>query len=347
MKKRLCLIISCVLLFSLLYGCGETKEAATAQTEVKTETSTEATVSPEETKLNTIELFEKFLKGEEKLHFDLYTDVYRDEYIEGLENGIFSADEELLIDDFIKKFGEGASTYWGDEFELGDIKYAYIDCGADGKPDLALLIENSMIFNSGYDDIFVISEIDSKLELCYQFEYGYRSSGSINEYGYINYNGSDGASAHYYEYDYVNGNGEPGFLYSVEEYYGIYGLYVPDVEVDMFELADDLGIGEKIYIEQYDFEGRGQDTDLVDFDYGAYVRSLNYTYNAMDDDFNIVDDESIFEEESAYKKFWDQIGLPFNTRDEIDEMLWERLASKGVTSKIVDGKEVTEWTLVP
>lgn len=347
MKKRLGLIISCVLCFSLLWGCGGTKDASNAQTDVNANVTSNVTPSPEETKIKTVDLYEKFFKGEEKLRFDLYTDVYRDEYVEGLENGIFSSDEELLMDDFIKKFGEGASTYWGDEFKLGDVKYAYIDCGADGKPDLALLIQNSTIFDGEYDDIFIISEVDSKLELCYQFEYGYRSNGSINEFGYINYSGSDGAAAHYYEYDYVNGNGEASFLYSVEEYYGIFNMYVPDLDIDMFELADDLGISEKIYIEQYDFDGRGKDSDLVDFDYGAYVRSLNYTYKAMDEEYNVVDDESIFEEESVYKTFWDQIGLPFNTQDEIDEMLWERLASKGVTSKIVEGKEVTEWTLVP
>lgn len=85
----------------------------------------------------------------------------------------------------------------GDNWILKDgagVTYAYVDCGQDGRKELALKIEQRTIDN--FELIYVLQYRDNQLYLCYGIDRWSRSHVLLNQYGYIWRDGSGGVALH-------------------------------------------------------------------------------------------------------------------------------------------------------
>jgi len=368
MKKYLSVLLVLAMMAALLTSCGKKEEADT-----KEEPSTEVAVvdepvadgmevaSTEETEevkedvndsgndafaKESKEAYEKFLKGEEKLHFDNIR-VLEDKSVEGLENGIFYESEPLSIEDFNKAYCEGMNMVWEDnDYETTDILYSYIDCGDDGIPELALKFTGGQLFGSEYTDIFVIKYIDTELQLCFQSNAGYRAYNDINKYGFVTYGGSNSAFSHGADYSIIDASGNLRFVYREDDTYSISGIYIPDQDFDAYQVALNLGIEDDLYVVTYDILDRDEDFYSGNYDYGERIKNYIYTYTRLDANGEEIEDDSIYNSDSPYRQLWDSTGLPFYTEEEARERLWERRAACGVTDKIAEEEWIEDWTSI-
>ena len=79
-----------------------------------------------------------------------------------------------------------------------DVDFAYIDCGNDGVPELALQFTGLGIYSPEDDSsiVFIIKENDGKLNSYFSVESWARSFTTVNKYGIISSMGSGGAAEH-------------------------------------------------------------------------------------------------------------------------------------------------------
>lgn len=75
-----------------------------------------------------------------------------------------------------------------------DVSYAYIDCGQDGRKELALKIRKKSV--DDFQGIYIIQYRDNQLYLCYGIDSWSRRNVAMNPYGYIWEDGSGGAVLH-------------------------------------------------------------------------------------------------------------------------------------------------------
>ena len=127
------------------------EKAYSESTEEKNETEEAAPEQPTK--------YEDFLNGNEKLYFEAINMNYP---------GTASSDEGYLLSELLELFKD---QYWGMQ-ETPKVEYAYIDCGDDGVSELAVRFVGMGIYEPGDDStlVYIIKEIDEKLELCYCYE---------------------------------------------------------------------------------------------------------------------------------------------------------------------------------
>lgn len=369
MKKLIAVIITGILLASMLIGCGSVNkseadnanenrvevndtpteavnEPDTAVAETKEET--EKTLSDDDKKLAEAskEAYEKFLADSELLYFDnIY--VLPDYSDEGMGKGIFYASEGLSLSKFRDEYSAGIVDEWSEEpYDVKDTLYSYIDCGDDGIPELALMFTGGMLYGSEYTDQLIIKLIDGKLELCYSQNAGYRSYCGMNKYGYTWYGGSNSALSHGCEYSVVDASGELHYVYYVEQTYSMSGVYSANEDYDKYMEAVDMGAEDDVEVDTYELLDRDEDYYKGDYDFAERQQKYLYTFYKVDENGNEINDPSIYDKDSPYMKLWESKNLPFYTKEEINEHLWERKASFGVTDKIENGEEIDDWTSI-
>lgn len=76
-----------------------------------------------------------------------------------------------------------------------DISYAYMDCGNDGREELAVQIKKHVGVEE-FETTYVIQYKEKQLYLCYGIDAWSRKSVVLNRYGYIRTGGSSGAANH-------------------------------------------------------------------------------------------------------------------------------------------------------
>lgn len=219
-----------------------------------------------------------------------------------------------------------------DESELIDSQYAYIDCGDDGVPELAL----NQIYSIYVDEsnlISVIKYIDGQLYVVSSIGGFYRSFVDLNEYGYLTYGGSNGALEYYVEYRVINKDGEETFLYS--------------------ETAD--GCMADAYISTYDFPTHSAPEGYPEDVYGDYEDSItclkyNFTEYGADEDeyyknnfFTFCDDEGKYvAPNDSLAQIYKDNGIAYYDVDTSNKMINDHVSSLGVTDKIKSGN-TPEW----
>ena len=108
--------------------------------------------------------------------------------------------------------------------------FAYIDCGMDGIPELALKLyyTDSNEYASPYTDYTVIKyDGDGKLRVVCSENTYYRSESNINEYGYITSGGSTGAASYYAEESFITADGREVLILSDHCEMGLSDLTIP------------------------------------------------------------------------------------------------------------------------
>lgn len=327
----------------LLAGCGK-KEAASADISESTDVS-KVEESEKESEIDAQDLYERFLNNEVPVTIGKH--VQQGEYytFENYEGEEYTLEElvNCIIADYI---GDDDSV----EIWLDKIEYAYIDCGADGEPELALHIDTPMS-TEGWIEYIIIKEFDGKLKTVYSDVAWSRSYIHINEYGYIYGDGSGGAASHSFDKSFVDGDGKWHFIYSdstelawiSEEDRVLYG------NGGAYELSEDEVAkysGEYILIDfHFNTPNSGEyyEDDTVR-SYGKFAKEdefLDWEHGYRGYCYcELEDDESIYDEDSPLRKYYG--GEDFYTLSEVEKMIADREAEVGLTETIKNGAEA-EW----
>ena len=274
------------------------------------------------------EAYMKFIKGELKA-------TAKD--IEMLNDGEYNFDE--LVDN--------KALNLKDEMlpdSISEGSYAFIDCGMDDKPELALKLYyiDSNEAGSPYTDYTVIKyDGNDKLRIVTSEHTYYRGESDINEYGYITSGGSSGAASYYTEEAFINAEGKRVLILSDSCEMGLPDLTVPqDCLSTTLEkkLSHDYGEYGDYQIHCYfleDHEPLKYDSDTWEQDYTAYVRARIYTFT--DDDGNIV------EADKDYVNLCRDNGIRLFNNNEFEKLMDKHYEDIGFDSKIKAGKDIT-WT---
>ena len=224
-----------------------------------------------------------------------------------------------------------------DSAELTDADYAFIDCGADNVPELAVWQKYLLSMDAAYT-YFVFKYLDGKVCLVSSFYGYYRMYADINNYGYITYGGSNGASSCGFDYSFIDKDGKEIFLYSEN---------------------DDTGFAEA-YIPKYYFP-KGKDfeeyPDELYSDGDEHISCLTYNFDKYDyensDDYNkhnfysFVDmDGKYVEPSEEFAGIFEKAGIKYYEPDEAKRLIDEHEKSLGVTDQIKSDAEVSWMSLL-
>ncbi|MCM1497200.1 MAG: hypothetical protein NC124_01915 [Clostridium sp.] len=147
---------------------------------------------------NETEAYQAFLNGECGV---VLSDTYTDD-IQYLASCLTEGEEYTLYDILnrlnnepwryeVEEYGKRAS-FW---VNYGtDISYTYIDCGRDGRKELALRLGRSSA--DYFQGIYILQYRDNQLYLCYGIDSWSRRHVWMNQYGYLGEDGSGGAWLH-------------------------------------------------------------------------------------------------------------------------------------------------------
>lgn len=291
-----------------------------------------------------LKAYQDFLKGDAKVSLELFEKC--DEYryggnswdIEEIDSQ-FKKWETYTISEFTEGICRGHAKYYDMRISLPkSISYAYIDCGKDGIPELALLYDT--VGNNSITDSFIviIKLVDDKLQCIFSNRYAYRAFATLGEYGIFGYGGSNGAISNTFMRSYINENGETTFLYGVDDSLAASGLYIPD-NTEYLDVAYEEGIADYIEIEQYFFEMYQNDMD-----YKEYVQNCDYVYYPLSNNCNRLEGDRLKEAlaDGSYERFWKSTGLKNMTSEEIEKKIQGVLDGANVTDEILNGEEA-DW----
>lgn len=175
------------------------------------------------------EVYEGFLAGNEKVYADVY------DQIEGMEPGVGYSIKEFLDSKKTEQDLDNDGTVDWELTEYHDVKYGFIDCGADGVPELVLkyTYEGTLSDYEGpYEYENVIKYIGDRLQVCAETCSHYRTYETINSYGILTSAGSYYAGRTYYcGYSGVDKEGILRDIMNIEETAaeaipGVYGGYL-------------------------------------------------------------------------------------------------------------------------
>nr|WP_155959567.1 hypothetical protein [[Eubacterium] cellulosolvens] len=301
------------------------------------ETEDTSTEDPEETEA----VLQAFIDGEETVGFD--NCVFKNEYLtQDLDafRALFSKGTELTLSDFIATLN---GFYEGKPYEVKQTRYAFIDCGDDGVPELALEFTYTGQNDGDPVEYWVAKVIDDKIEMCYTDVYYNRSRTTVNKYGVFKNNGSGGAGNENHSVTMIDTDGKPTNVYTDDEYYSaewIYSnswLHVPEAAEKYTDDCEDL------MIKRIDLS-----TEVVQ-DYGEMWKDPVYAcglYGSGEDgNTESYDDPEIFEPLSEYKAFLDLLGVDFCSLSDAEEKITAHKQEIGYKSKY-DSEEEPDWILV-
>ena len=294
---------------------------------------------------NSLELYEEFLNNNAKVHIDVDADQDSIYFDFGDDKEQYYNLEELINTIIERHFSE---KYEGEAW-LSGVSYAYIDCGNDGSPELALKISTPMgkdgYVAEGWMEYLVIKDIDGQLRSIYSDIAWSRSRINLNEYGYLCSDGSGGA---------VNQVFEKAFLDSAGKLHYIYR----DLTTSAVGWGAELWVGRSISIPsgvvdeknyvilQFDFNNTSDDYSDDVFTYVKYVEDSGHDVNEGVRGYfwwDLIDDESIYDLSNPLRLLLENEGLTVVSRTEIDKMIADKEKSEGLTDEIKNGKQA-EWT---
>ena len=284
---------------------------------------------------HSMEAYEKFMRNEMKVSFDRF--MPKDDMGEALykkeSEYTFSEVLDIVTANYFENFTNKKIKY---------IDYSYIDCGKDGVNELALRF-NGMDIYEEYDDstlVYIIKYIDEKLSLCYYYETWARSDSTMNEYGYYQSGGSNGASNYSNDYGLIDKDGNWQFIVSIESELDINQLAWSDKLGQIPIVAEMKGIGDEIELYTICFNNNEKATNSVE----VGNKECYYTFYVYDNNMNPIKDENLYTN-SIYKEIFDEAKVPFITPDKMLALISEKEEKVGATAEIKKGEEITWKTL--
>lgn len=364
MKKKIrCCVLGMSMIAVLLTGCvnekrdvksGEVNESVSEQTgnveeesetikqpEVFEELETEAEEGTETETAVTIENvleeeYEDFLNNKKELFFDKYNqyEVLEDKkYFEEGKGYTLSEIVDVLTEHYFE---------YSDDKEMESVSYAYIDCGMDGVKELAICFTGMDIYGQNDDStlVYIIKNIDDRLQLCYCYETWARCGASINEYGYYVSAGSGGASNHSADSGLIDKNGEWQYIAGIEQEADIFLISYPE------ELSKICTVAQE---KTYDGTIVFYTISLVDYkEKGRYVGTSTedeiYSFEVYDENFEKIVEPDMYTD-SVYKEIFDEAGVAVLSDVEITAKVAEKEKQVGLTEEIRNGQEIT-WSIL-
>ena len=284
---------------------------------------------------HSMEAYKKFMKNEMKVAFDRY--MPKDDMGEAL----YKKGSEYTLSEVL---GIVTAHYfkYSTNKKIKNIDYSYIDCGKDGVNELVLRLNGMNIYDKDDDStlVYIIKYIDGKLSLCYYYETWARSDSTINEYGYYQSGGSNGASNHSTDYGLIDKNGNWQPIVSIES----------ETDINQLAWSDKLGQVPKV-AEAKGITG-GIELDTIRFNNNENVANSDedgnkehyYTFYVYDDNMNPIKDATLYTN-SIYKEIFDEAKVPFITPDVVSTMISKKGEKVGATDEIKEGSEITWKTL--
>lgn len=223
---------------------------------------------------------------------------------------------------------------------LGDISYSFIDCGADGKQELALKFEFCREENQGYGDYIqyiIISADGDALKVIYDDYTFYRSETTISDTGYVRRGGSDSAMASSFDTLFINEKGEEVFIYTEECTLGLASPVIPSYYLAQSQIpenyedsdfTDDLAYS----VTRFNFNSFTADKDIDEAKYDAYKKKNFYSF--ADSEGNDIDkadyDAALYED----------MKVEIIDYSEAFTRIKEQEVKCGVTAAIREGKDI-------
>jgi hypothetical protein len=336
-KNKLVIIILIIAILLMIGGCKKfesvdnPKDLTTSPSPTYT-TTVPPTLTQEELSM---EAYKRFMKNETKVSFDRFMP---NDY---MEEALYKKGSEYTLSevlDIVTAYYFKNSTNKKIEY----IDYSYIDCGEDGVNELVLRFNGMDIYNKDDDSalVYIIKYIDEKISLCYYYETWARSASTMNEYGYCQSGGSNGASNHMIEYSLIDKEGNWQFIVSIES----------ELDINQLAWSDELGQIPKV-VETKEISGEieldticfDNDENTANSDEGGNKECF-YTFYVYDDNSEPIEDAYLYTN-SIYKEIFDEALVPFITPDEVLNMISEKEEKVGATTEVKEGTEMTWKTL--
>ncbi len=307
--KKIFAILLCLGLLFTLFGCN-----------LKDDNSEETDVSTTKPIENATAIYENFLNG---------TGVV---YANKIGYAVANYETEETFDYFLKGQGYDLAGFIERSMEMEEIEsaasnveslqFAYIDCGADGTPELLLKVTFQDEMTPIYE--YVIKEINSKLEICYRTQTHHRYQENIvNKYGLISSGGSSGAAVNIESTHLIDKNGDFQFICQGDFYYDFgKGATFNPIFTHVLENYEDK-ITTEMCLCVYSFEEYKEDS--------AQEYNSKLLYSSEDADIKLV--EEIF----------GKANLKYNTKEEIDAQVNSRLMSFGLTQEMISSRNDFEY----
>lgn len=144
-------------------------------------------------------------------------------------NHIFVPSETYTLSELIEQVNQYKSESPFNS-KIGGLSYAYLDCGADGKLELALRFQGMDIY-TGNDDsalVAIITEQDGELVMTFGYEAWVRSNYTLFYYGLMIYNGSAGAGDRFSGISLLDQKAKFHSIYTIEELFGWWSSYIAE-----------------------------------------------------------------------------------------------------------------------
>jgi len=248
----------------------------------------------------------------------------------------------------VREFGEAVGSYVEAElggYEAFDVSYAYIDCGNDGVPELALRYD----YHKGelWGDVtetFAVKVLDGAPVILDGFESFYRVTGEINACGAVTRGGSSGAM--YYDTDHwlYDADGNRVFLYSESLTFGQSEPFISPFKIPDELLPDgypedswEYSEGTSYTTVAYNFNEYFYDEENYAKQYNRYLRENFFTF--LDDQGNYAAPSE------AYKTLYTKLGLPCYDAETAEKLVADHCSALGATAAILNAPAVswTEW----
>jgi hypothetical protein len=278
-----------------------------------------------------MDAYKKFMENEAKVSFDRYMPM---DYDYQNDKPLFNKGSDYTLSEVL----DIVTAHYFDIFtdkKIDYIDYSYIDCGKDGVNELVLRFNGMDIYceDDGSTLVYIIKYIDGKLSLCYYYETWARRDSTLNEYGYFESGGSNGASNQGYDCGVIDKDGNWQFIVYIEMESDINQMG------QISEVAETKGIYDGIELDTIRFNNN-ENADNTDEDGNKEY----YTFYAIDDNWNLIEDANLYTD-SIYKDVFDEASVAFITPDEVSTMISEKEEKVGATDEIKKGKEVIWKTL--
>lgn len=319
--RRKTIFVSCILALTVLMSACGTKKNTEKSME---EATSEAIEEIKEEDAATLR-FESFLAGEEKVYVDKYEFV---KHSEDGEYNYFGEYEGMTIEQFFRQVVE-IEKLGSASFPFAGVKYAYIDCGMDEIPELAL----QAVFADEWDQLeryYVIKLVEDKLELTYMEESYYRSAMNItNLAAVIEKTASYGAASSGYQVGFLNAEGR--FVLDYTEDTSYTALYMLSRRFDDAVVNTEEDYSE-LYLKRYAFELNTDGNEFEEYEKRAFYCAQKEPEEAS----NGVD---FTKNERVAKTLFNSVGEKLYSLEEIKDKIAEREAAIGFTEEIKNAGE--------
>ena len=205
------------------------------------------------------------------------------------------------------------------------VSYRYVDCGADGIPELLVTVDYVCGWYNA-QTYFLIKDFNGKLYITYSEESWYRHFIEIEDDGEVTTSFSNGAFDHEYIKGFLNANGV---------YTNLYRCNIQDLRPDIgnYEYYDE---NNKYHV--IEFYTDGLDVPYKDFSimeiYIGDSASPVYTYSVWNENGTDTTTEANFEDTDRIVRIMNYYGLKVFAHSEIEEMVFGTAEQMGVLNYV-------------